>query len=267
MTIPVIDERVTYAGPTALRGFNAKTLRELKGVLVIQVDEKPAAVVVPYDLYMKMQEAVWPSSLLPTLEKFLSGVGDGEVLSDNDGAEANSDMEHPADSHREPSGVEFTAAEFADNFLGARVDDSKPPVVDDIDERPQVEFPAKAEHDTYRVGPVDHDAGERAALHRPPLDTVVDAQREYVRGEIENCERLQGSTLEARGEGLTEDLIQKTIDDLPHKKEASAATLADDGGGPRCHHCGKLNAAILCPECFLAGHRNGNCLRCAEGGK
>lgn len=225
MPIPNIDERVKYVGASALRGLNAKTLREIKDVLVIQVDERPAAVVVPYDLYMRMQEAVWPSSLLPALEKFLSGESAAEMkvyeddkasVFDNPGqcpecyrmvsitngtlglhaTTAREDMDEVnpkacVGSWRAPVTVRAIGTDMTPRGAKfARVDDGNPPVFDDID------YPAP-----------------------PPMSQVV-------------------------------------LD-----SESDVAI----GSEPACVHCLSPSEKTLCSECFLAGHRNGTCLKCAEG--
>jgi len=56
--LPTIDPRVQHVGLTTLRQLNATRLRDLEKVLVIQDQEEPLAVVVPYALFMKMQAIV-----------------------------------------------------------------------------------------------------------------------------------------------------------------------------------------------------------------
>lgn len=103
MSIPVIDERVRYVGPTALRDLNAKALRDLTDLIVVQVDEKPVAVIVPMAIYMEIQKAFWPSSLVPSLGEFVETV----IFADEDRqrlgckcVEGNIDPDCPLENHR-----------------------------------------------------------------------------------------------------------------------------------------------------------------------
>lgn len=113
MAIPVVDERVKYVGATALRGLNARALRDLTDLLVVQVDEKPVAVIIPIAIYMEIQEALWPSSLIPSLESFFR-----EAIVQGLGTDMT------------PRGGKF-----------ARVDPNAELVVDDIDETTAIHDP------------------------------------------------------------------------------------------------------------------------------
>lgn len=80
MDIPVLDDRIVFVNVTTLRTLNAKALRELKNMLVIQVDSStrfpgkdsktpdggPLAVVMPYEMYKELQDLLWPMSVLPS---------------------------------------------------------------------------------------------------------------------------------------------------------------------------------------------------------
>lgn len=55
--IPYIDPDVEWVGTTTFRSFNAETMKDLKRTYVVQVDNKPAAVVMPYETYMALQKA------------------------------------------------------------------------------------------------------------------------------------------------------------------------------------------------------------------
>lgn len=54
--IPHIDPRVAYRGVSELRKLNAERLRDLDGLLILQENDEPLAVVVPFDLYLEIQE-------------------------------------------------------------------------------------------------------------------------------------------------------------------------------------------------------------------
>lgn len=172
MAIPIIDDRIRYVGVSALRGLNAKTLRELKEVLVLQMDEEPLAVLIPWDIYMEIQRALWPSSLLPSLEDVF---GPAALAQEED--ERAVDLTDPSrerdavdEMHETPSpflervarpsdstplredsliekikqedfgrDIELTAMGTDMSPRGgkfARVDDSQPPVFDDVDNAP-----------------------------------------------------------------------------------------------------------------------------------
>lgn len=186
MAIPIIDERVKHVGATALRGLTAKALKGLEDVMVIQSsDDEPLAVVLPYSIYLEIQQALWPASIIPSLETVFGPA----APEPNGGVETNPDMEHSLESFS-VIGVDDTprGAKFA------RVDDSKPPVFDDIDEPPS-----------------------------PPA--------------------------------------------LPHPEPVFSSTPIEDvvtASNPVCDHCGNPSDKPLCPTCFVAGHRNGNCLICGE---
>lgn len=58
MAIPVIDERIKTIGPGTLRKMDALKLRSLRDLLVIQVNDEPLAVMIPYEMYLEMQQEV-----------------------------------------------------------------------------------------------------------------------------------------------------------------------------------------------------------------
>lgn len=55
--LPIIDERIEYRGTSFLRTLTAEALAELKQVIVLQDGsaENRLAVLIPYDIYMKLQ--------------------------------------------------------------------------------------------------------------------------------------------------------------------------------------------------------------------
>lgn len=55
MTIPVIDPNVRYVGVASLRKLNAELLRAMSETLVVQHEDKPIAVLVPYSVFLAMQ--------------------------------------------------------------------------------------------------------------------------------------------------------------------------------------------------------------------
>lgn len=55
MSIPTIDPNVKFVGVAALRKLNADLIRALDKTLVIQDNEEPIAVVVPYATFLAMQ--------------------------------------------------------------------------------------------------------------------------------------------------------------------------------------------------------------------
>lgn len=56
MAIPKIDPRVSYRGVSELRKLNADTLRKVEGLIVVQDNGNPIAVIVPFDLYLEIQK-------------------------------------------------------------------------------------------------------------------------------------------------------------------------------------------------------------------
>lgn len=56
MMIPTLDPRVRYRGVSELRKLNTERLRDLEGLLVIQDNDEPLAVIVPIKTFMEMQE-------------------------------------------------------------------------------------------------------------------------------------------------------------------------------------------------------------------
>lgn len=58
MAIPVIDERVRHVGPSYLRKLSSEVLKQFEGLLVVQDDEAPLVVILPYRQYLEMQEAL-----------------------------------------------------------------------------------------------------------------------------------------------------------------------------------------------------------------
>jgi hypothetical protein len=65
---PYIDERVEHVGITRLRSLNVSSLRENEKTLVIQDNDKPLAVLVPYEQFMAMQKQI--KRLMHSLEMF-----------------------------------------------------------------------------------------------------------------------------------------------------------------------------------------------------
>lgn len=57
MVIPIIDPRVSYCGVSELRKLNADALRKVEGLIVIQDNGQPIAVIAPFDLFLKIQGA------------------------------------------------------------------------------------------------------------------------------------------------------------------------------------------------------------------
>ncbi len=55
MAIPRIDPNVKYRGVSELRKLNAETLRELPSALVITDNGEPLAVIVSFEMFLRMQ--------------------------------------------------------------------------------------------------------------------------------------------------------------------------------------------------------------------
>lgn len=53
--IPTIDPNVRYVGVASLRKLNAELLQAMSDTLVIQHEDKPIAVLVPYSVFLAMQ--------------------------------------------------------------------------------------------------------------------------------------------------------------------------------------------------------------------
>lgn len=68
---PYIDERVEHVGITRLRALNATSLRDSDKTLVIQDNDRPLAVLLPYDTFLEMQKTLL--SVMATLEVFTNG--------------------------------------------------------------------------------------------------------------------------------------------------------------------------------------------------
>jgi hypothetical protein len=62
---PYIDERVEHVGITRLRSLNVSSLRDNEKTLVIQDNDKPLAVLLPYEQFMAMQKQM--NALMRTL--------------------------------------------------------------------------------------------------------------------------------------------------------------------------------------------------------
>lgn len=56
--IPTIDPQVKHVGISHLRKLNADTLRALEGALVICENSEPLAVIVSYETFLRMQQAM-----------------------------------------------------------------------------------------------------------------------------------------------------------------------------------------------------------------
>lgn len=55
MIIPMIDPNVRYVGVASLRKLNAELLQAMSETLVIQHEDKPIAVLLPYSVFLAMQ--------------------------------------------------------------------------------------------------------------------------------------------------------------------------------------------------------------------
>jgi len=55
MTIPRIDPNVKYCGVSELRKLNSEKLRELPAALVVLDNGEPLAVIVSFEVFLKMQ--------------------------------------------------------------------------------------------------------------------------------------------------------------------------------------------------------------------
>lgn len=53
--IPYIDPTVQHVGISKLRTFNSRSLRDFDGTLVIQENDRPLAVLLKYDHFLRMQ--------------------------------------------------------------------------------------------------------------------------------------------------------------------------------------------------------------------
>lgn len=54
--IPTIDPQVKHVGVSHLRKLNADTLRSLEGALVICENSEPLAVIVTYEMFLRIQQ-------------------------------------------------------------------------------------------------------------------------------------------------------------------------------------------------------------------
>lgn len=63
--MPYIDSRVDHVGITKLRELNAKGLRDMNKLLVLQDNNQPLAVLVKYEQYLVMQQKL--QSLMNTI--------------------------------------------------------------------------------------------------------------------------------------------------------------------------------------------------------
>ncbi|MEO7505990.1 MAG: hypothetical protein ABIZ95_02040 [Pyrinomonadaceae bacterium] len=92
--IPQIDPNVRYVGVSKLRELKAEKLRSLDQTLVIQDDEKPLAVVLSYDQFMRMQternrilttlESIFTSEDRSSLMEALTAAKDGNTKPDSE---------------------------------------------------------------------------------------------------------------------------------------------------------------------------------------
>lgn len=56
--IPTVDPQVKYVGSSWLRGLNAEAMKALSGAVVVQDgDAEPMVVILPYETYLRIQEA------------------------------------------------------------------------------------------------------------------------------------------------------------------------------------------------------------------
>lgn len=185
-------------------------------------------------MYLKMQEAVWPSSLLPKLERFLSGNGATDLTPPV--AEANycpgcGATANPSLGPAEPSLCPQCSSEPTPELK-----DVVDRVIDQIHET-NVTLSV--------IGVTPEPRGVKFARvddSKPPVFDDIDSER-------------------AEGASLTSEMLEREVARLPTKQEP---TFDVPDAPPRCDHCGKPNEKTLCSDCFMAGHRNGDCLRCAE---
>lgn len=98
MPIPVVDDRIKHVGVNTLRRLNTQALRDLKEMLVVQFEGEAIAVLLPYQMYMELQQILWPTSLLPDWKSspVVNLIADDE----NGGTEPNPDMQHSMDAYQ-----------------------------------------------------------------------------------------------------------------------------------------------------------------------
>lgn len=238
MTIPVIDDRVRHIGVSALRGLNAKALRELIDMLVIQVDDKPAAVIIPIAMYMEIQEALWPSSLLPSLDLLF-----GKVIERNGGAQANPDMQHSVDTFMQSTEIYTDESRKA---LGCKcTPEATDPQCVLTNHRGRVIVHGLSEEESKEPRGHRLSAEEERDLRDNPPPIILD---------------------DIDGGAEDPPLPEEAAISVPHEEVFFSAP-----GVRRCGHCGeaanptavgdpaldKLAALpIICPRCFMDGHRN-----------
>lgn len=74
MHIPYIDPSVKVVGPAKLRELDSAALVELKDVLLIQHKEQRLAVLLPYEIYLQLQESLVAKQDDLPREQLLNGI-------------------------------------------------------------------------------------------------------------------------------------------------------------------------------------------------
>lgn len=259
MAIPIIDDRIRHVGVSALRGLNAKTLRELKDVLVLQVDEQPVAVLIPWDIYMEIQKALWPSSLLPSLEEVF-GPAQAEDVRAADLTDASPRRDAVDEMHETPS-------PFLDRVVTSSETPSTPPYTTAL----YTNEDRKALGCTCNPGtadpncPLENHRG-RVVTYPVPLrkgSVVEQVKKEGFRRDIELT--ALGTDMTPRGGQFSrvDDSQPPVFDDLDDMSDVDAQNELN-AKEMVCKHCGSQSLSRLCSACFMAGHREGNCLVCVE---
>lgn len=296
MAIPIIDERVKHVGATALRGLTAKALKGLEDVMVIQSsDDEPLAVVLPYSIYLEIQQALWPASIIPSLETVFGPAADvptGSVLSnmsddtkaglikaneslrggyrpENSGTDANPDMEHSMDSYREGAPIHRARANseaLCDGWVKGTpyVETENPALVtcatcrfDRLSETP-------CEGTVIGVTPEPRGAKlSRVDDSKPPVFDDIDEERPVVASDEYDGGALKPKSLLA-ATIETQRYVEEHGGSAAIRKVAAEYDQKVAEIQKVCAHCGNPHSSPLCSSCFVAGHRNGNCLICGE---
>lgn len=275
MPIPLIDDRIRHVGVSALRGLNAKTLRELKEMLVLQVDDKPIAVLIPYEMYLEMQKVLWPSSLLPGLEEvFLKEAFEGSARTPDSWRYPAPDM-IPIPDLPEEERVRVLAASSAG--IGPYANHYHKYLPNNQREWHHADAQGRETGvcDCVDLSNSGVDANPDMQRSMDSYSEITEAQRQYVTGAIRDCERLQSpSDIEVtaistdatpRGGKFSrvDDSQPPVVDDIDI---LNVKVNGEDRGlqVPLCSHCGNPSETSPCSTCFTSGHRNGQCLVCTE---